>query len=187
MRQRRWLELIKDYDCTISYHPGKANVVADALSRKERLNVMVMAEEVMKDLRKLSIEVCETGVAQVKLYEMTFQPELLQRIQKGQEEVIKEEPEILAKVEKEIRKDEKGIYRFYNRVWIPDIPELKEEILQEAHSSKFSLHPGSTKMYQDLKGSYWWPGMKKDISGWVNKCHSCQTVKAEHQRPSGLL
>ncbi|KAL8124972.1 hypothetical protein AgCh_012593 [Apium graveolens] len=85
------------------------------------------------------------------------------------------------------QKDDKGIYRVNSRIWIPNVVELKHEILQEAHNSRFSIHPGSTKMYQDLKESYWWPNMKKEIAEWISKCYTCQRVKAKHQRPSGLL
>ena len=84
-------------------------------------------------------------------------------------------------------KDEKGIKRFANRIWIPKVEELKGEILSEAHDSRYSIHLGSTKMYQDLKKHYWWPNMKREIADWVRKCLTCQRVKAEHQRPSGLL
>ena len=65
--------------------------------------------------------------------------------------------------------------------------ELKNEILHDAHNSRYSIHPGSTKMYQDLKKNFWWPNMKKEIAEWVSRCDTCQRVKAEHQRPSGLL
>ena len=85
------------------------------------------------------------------------------------------------------QKDDKGILRFSSRIWIPDVTELKHEILHEAHNSRYSIHPGSTKMYRDLKENFWWPNMKKEIAEWVSKCYTCQRVKAEHQRPSGLL
>ncbi|KAL8156538.1 hypothetical protein AgCh_001581 [Apium graveolens] len=65
------------------------------------------------------------------------------------------------------QKDKKGIYRVNSRIWIPNIVELKHEILHEAHNSRFSIHPGSTKMYKDLKESYWWPNMKKEIAEWI--------------------
>ena len=65
--------------------------------------------------------------------------------------------------------------------------ELKNEILHDAHNSRYSIHPGSTKMYQDLKKNFWWPNIKKKIAEWVSRCDTCQRVKAEHQRPSGLL
>lgn len=70
---------------------------------------------------------------------------------------------------------------------IPNDTELKEEILHEAHSSKYTVHPGSTKMYQDIHKHYWWPNMKREIAEWVSKCLTCQRIKAEHQKPSGLL
>ncbi|KAL8110718.1 hypothetical protein AgCh_026455 [Apium graveolens] len=187
MRQQRWLELIKDYDCSINYHPGKANVVADALSRKEKLNAIKIFEELARELEKLEIEVRVMEGNQEKLYEITFRPELMDKIQKCQEEMMDRELDSLTGEELCTQKDSKGMYRFSSRIWIPNVTELRNEILWEAHNSKFSIHPGSTKMYQDLKTHFWWPGMKKEIVSWVNKCHVCQTVKAEHQRPSGLL
>ena len=77
MRQRRWLELIKDYDCTINYHPGKANIVADALSRKERLNMLTMAQELSKEFEKMGIEIRAPSAPTEMICTMTFQQELL--------------------------------------------------------------------------------------------------------------
>ena len=76
---------------------------------------------------------------------------------------------------------------YKDRVCVPDDNDLRKAILEEAHSGSFAIHPGSTKMYQDLKMSFWWSGMKRDISEFVTKCLVCQRVKAEHQVPSGLL
>ena len=76
---------------------------------------------------------------------------------------------------------------YTDRVCVPDDNDLRKAILEEAHSGYFAIHPGSTKMYQDLKMSFWWSGMKRDISEFVTKCLICQRVKAEHQVPSGLL
>jgi len=80
-----------------------------------------------------------------------------------------------------------GILRFRNRLCVANNPELKRELLQESHNSSFSSHPRSTKMYQDLRTRYWWPGIKKDIAEYVARCLTCQQVKVEHQRPGGLL
>ncbi|KAL8094138.1 hypothetical protein AgCh_035848 [Apium graveolens] len=187
MRQRRWLELIKDYDCTIIYHPGKANVVADALSRKEKLNVLSVPEEIYKEFQKLELEIRVCKPDEAKVYSMTFQPELLDKIKKCQEEVMDQDINRLVGEELCTQKDDQGILRFSSRIWIPPVTNLKNEILQEAHSSRYSIHPGSTKMYRDLKENYWWPVMKREIAEWVRKCYTCQKVKVEHQRPSGLL
>ena len=76
---------------------------------------------------------------------------------------------------------------YRGRVCVPNDDELKKSILEEAHSGSFAMHPGSIKMYQDLKISYWWSIMKRDVSEFMTKCMLCQKVKAEHQVPSGLL
>ncbi|KAK5840616.1 hypothetical protein PVK06_009519 [Gossypium arboreum] len=83
--------------------------------------------------------------------------------------------------------DEHGCLRFRNRICVPNDSKLKELILQEAHDSPFALHPGGTKMYQDLRELYWWPSIKRDIVEFVVKCLTCQRVKAEYQVPTGLL
>ena len=163
MRQRRWLELIKDYDCSINYHPGKANVVGDELSRKERLNLLTETEELLKEFEKLEIEVLSSDNIDDRIYAINFQPELLGKIRKYQEEVMNDDVNKLTGEEICTQLDGQGILKFNSRIWIPNVVELKNTILQEAHNSKFSIHPGSTKMYQDLKKNFWWPDMKKDI------------------------
>ncbi|GKE94835.1 putative reverse transcriptase domain-containing protein, partial [Tanacetum coccineum] len=133
IRQRRWIELFSHYDCEIRYHPGKANVVADALSRKERVKPK-----------------------RVRAINMTLQSSIKDRILVAQKEAVDESAGLTL-------------------------------IMDEAHKSKHSVHPGADKMYYDLREMYWWPGMKKDIVEYVSKCLTCLKFKAEHQRPSGLL
>jgi hypothetical protein len=87
----------------------------------------------------------------------------------------------------EFTEDEQGTVWFKDRMCVPDIKSLRETILKEAHDSDYSIHPGSTKMYQDLKRKYWWYGLKRDVAAHVAMCDVCQRVKAEHQRPDGLL
>jgi hypothetical protein len=82
--------------------------------------------------------------------------------------------------------DEQGTVWFKNGLCVPETGDLTETILREAHDSAYSIHPGSTKMYQDLKQRYWWYGMKRDVAAHVALCNTCHRVKAEHQRPAGL-
>ena len=79
------------------------------------------------------------------------------------------------------------ILYYLDRIWVPNRDSLRALLMNEAHKSRYSIHPGADKMYQDLRRTYWWPGMKKDISLYVTKCLTCSKVKAKHQRPSGLL
>ena len=178
LRQRRWIELIKDYDCVIDYHSGKANVVADALSRKT-----------MQTFRALNAHLSLTDDGTI-VTELIARPSLLNRVLEAQ----KKDEKIAAIVSqigngKEIKfiVNEDGVFYYKDRVCVPDDNDLRKAILEEAHSGSFSIHPGSTKMYQDLKMSLWWSEMKRDVSEFVTKCLVCQRVKAEHQVPSGLL
>ncbi|GJW43877.1 putative reverse transcriptase domain-containing protein [Tanacetum coccineum] len=80
-----------------------------------------------------------------------------------------------------------GTLCLHGRSWLPCYGDLRSVIMHESHKSKYSIHPGSEKMYQDMKKLYWWPNMKADIATYVSKCLTCARVKAEHQRSSGLL
>ncbi|KAD6454703.1 hypothetical protein E3N88_09409 [Mikania micrantha] len=167
MRQRRWVELLNDYDCEIRYHPGKANVVADALSRKERV----------KPLR-------------AKALGMTIQTSLIPQIKEAQQQAL-QTPNYLAEelkgLDKKLEVKTDGMLYFKSRIWVPLFGNTRSIILDEAHKSRYSIHPGADKMYKDLKDFYWWPGMKKHIAEYVGRCLTCLRVKDEHQRPSGLL
>ena len=83
--------------------------------------------------------------------------------------------------------DDKGILRINGRICVPKVDSLRHELLQENHRSRLSIHPGVSKMYQDMKRLYWWKGMKRDISIFVSRCATCQQVKADHQKTPGLL
>ena len=80
-----------------------------------------------------------------------------------------------------------GVLRYQGRLCVLDVDGLRERILEEAHDLRYSIHPGATKMYRDLREVYWWNGMKKDIAGFVAKCPNCQQVKAGHMKSGGFL
>nr|GEX87637.1 putative reverse transcriptase domain-containing protein [Tanacetum cinerariifolium] len=128
MRQRRWIKLLSDYGCEIRYHPGKGNVVADALSRKDG-----------EPLRVRSLV-------------MTVHANLPKKILEAQTEAMKGE---------NVKAENLGI---------------RDMVMHESNKSKYSIHPGSDKMYQDLKKFYWWPNMKADIATFVSKCMTCAKI-----------
>jgi hypothetical protein len=189
MRQRRWLELIKDYDLSLQYHPGKANVVADALSRKSYVNCLsteVLPEDLCKGLNDLSSEVVPEG----HVASLIVQPTLMDKIketQKGDEDIEKIKENLKEDKAKGFSEDEQGSVWFGKRICIANDPELRKLIFQEAHETPYSIHPGNTKMYMDLKERFWWNNMKRDIAEYIAKCDVCSRVKAEHQKPAGLL
>jgi hypothetical protein len=155
MRQRRWLELIKDYDLEVHYHPGKANVVADALSRKAHCNHLELepvGDPLCEEMRRLNLEVVHQG----SLCALTAESNLYDRIviaQRNDEDIQTIEQKLAEGDPKYtcFQKDHQDVIWFGKRLVVPVNPEIKKVILDEAHKSKFSIHPGSTKMYQDVK------------------------------------
>nr|GFB41142.1 putative reverse transcriptase domain-containing protein [Tanacetum cinerariifolium] len=95
--------------------------------------------------------------------------------------------EMLKGLDKQLERKEDGGLYLAERIWVPVYGNLRTLIMNEAHAMRYFIHPGAEKMYYDLRGFYWWPGMKKDIAMYVSKCLTCSKVKAEHQKPSGLL
>nr|GEW05709.1 hypothetical protein [Tanacetum cinerariifolium] len=118
MRQRRWIELFSDYECEIRYHPGKANMVANALSRKERVKP------------------------------------------------------------RRIERREDGSLYFLYRIWVTLVGGVRTKIMDETHKTRYFVHPRANKMYHDIKDTYWWPRMKRDIAIYVRKYLMCSKVKA---------
>ena len=137
MRQRRWLELLKDYDFDLNYHPGKANVVADVLSRKSLHMSMLMVRELelIEQFRDMSL-VCEANSDRVKLGMLKLTSSILEEIREGQRSDLKLVDQLTLINQGnggEFKIDENGVMRFGDRVCVLDVPELKKSILEEGH------------------------------------------------------
>nr|GEU59503.1 putative reverse transcriptase domain-containing protein [Tanacetum cinerariifolium] len=180
MRQLCWLKLLTDYDCEIRYHPGKANVVVDALRRKERIKPR---EKRIKPLR-------------VQALVMTVGLELLKQILNAHTKAQKPDnfknKDVGGMIRKDLPTDKlephaDGTLCLHGMSWLPCYGNLRTVIMHESYKLKYSIHPGSDKMYQDMKKLYWWPNIKSNIATNVRKYLTYSKVKAKHQRLSGLL
>ncbi|GJW49781.1 putative reverse transcriptase domain-containing protein [Tanacetum coccineum] len=153
------IELFSDYDCEIRYHPSKANVVADALSRKE----------IVKPKR-------------VRAMNMIHQSSIKDRILVAQKEAVDESVGLQKGLDEMIELRNDGALYYLDRIWVPLKGDVRTLIMDEAHRSKYSVHPGADKMYYDLRDRYWWPGMKKDISPFLMSRVRCAPFEALYGR-----
>nr|GEX60633.1 hypothetical protein [Tanacetum cinerariifolium] len=133
MRQRRWIELFSNYDCKIRYHPGKANVVADALSKKERVKPK-----------------------RVRAMNMTLQSSIKDKILAAQKEAPDESAGLQKGLDEMIERRSDEVLCYLDRIWIPLKGDVRTLIMNETHKSKYSVHPRADKMYYDLRDRYWW-------------------------------
>jgi hypothetical protein len=185
MRQQRWLELIKDYELEVHYHPEKANVIVDVLSRK--------AHCIYLPAVRLTGEESSTRVLpNLSLFNITLMSSLraeiiaAQKDDEGMDHIKRRMREADPKVAC-FREDVEGTLWFKERLVVPRREALKKKILDEAHTSRYSIHPGSTKMYHDLRQQFWWTRMKREATRYVSECDTYQKVKADYMKPGGLL
>lgn len=160
LRQQRWVEFMASYDLDILYTPGKANVVADALSRTAVLSLLEVVPSLLERISS-------------KQESDLMLKRIIRRVKKGQCPSF------------EI--DGQGTLRINGRICVPYDRDLRQKVLSESHRSRLNIHPGILKMYKDMKRVFWWAGMKKDVARFVNICAICQQVKGDQQKPAGLL
>jgi hypothetical protein len=185
MRQRRWLELIKDYEIKVHYHLGKANVMTDALSRMAHYNCLSAVPWTGE-------EPSTRVLPNLSLFNITLTPTLKAKIvaaQKDDEDMghIKRrmregDPKVAC-----FREDAERTLWFKERLVVPRREALKEKILDETHTSRYSIHPGSTKMHHDLRQQFWWTRMKRKAARYVSECDTYRKVKADYMKLGGLL
>jgi len=169
MRQQRWLELIKDYNLEV-------NVVADALSRKQHVGPLL--EEGFNLLHPVLLHNIVVSCS--------LESQMIE-LQKTDPGILHIKRKMKEQDTKHFRVDEKGVLWFDDRLVVPKDRDLRNKILDEAHTSKLSIHSSSSKMYQDLKPRFWWTKMKKEIAAYVARCDTCCRVKEIQLKPAGLL
>jgi hypothetical protein len=185
MRQRRWLELIKDYELEVHYHPGKANVVANTLSRKAHCNYSPV-------VRLIGEESSTRVLPDISLFNITLTPTLRVEIIPAQKidesmghikrRMLEGDPRVAC-----FREDAEGTLWFKERLVVSKREALKKKILDEAHTSRYSIHPESTKMYHDLRQQFLWTRMKHETARYASKCDTCRNIKADYMKPGELL
>ncbi|GKB21225.1 putative reverse transcriptase domain-containing protein [Tanacetum coccineum] len=166
MQQRRWIELFSDYDCEIRYHP----------SQKE-----------LKMQQRRWIELFSDYDCEIRYHPGKANSSIKDMILAAQKEARDESAGLHKCLDEMIEHRNDGALYYLDRIWVPLKGDVRTLIMDEAHKSKYSVHPGADKMYYDLRDRYWWPEMKKDIAVYVSRCLTCLKVKAEPQRSSGLL
>jgi hypothetical protein len=184
MRQRRWLELIKYYELEVHYHPGKANVIADALSHKAHCNYLLAV--------RLTVEESSIWVLpDLSLFNITLTPSLRAKIIAAQKDdegmgqikrrMWEGDPKVTC-----FHEDAEGTLWFKERLVVPKNEALKKKILDEAHTMRYSIHPRSTKMYHDLRQQFWWTRMKCVVACYVSECDTYWRVKDDYMKHGGL-
>jgi hypothetical protein len=156
----------------IQYHPGKANVVADALSRKGQVNnvtTYLIPQELCREMEQLNLGMVNNTEATIMEVESTLEQDI-RKGQKSDEKINVIKAHIHLGKTSDFTEDEQGKVWFKKRICVPEIECLRQLILREAHDSTYSIHPRSTKMYQYMNKKYWWYGLKRDVATYVALC-----------------
>lgn len=180
---------LNEYDFGLNYHPNKANVVANDLSRKSlhMATLMVRKLDLIEQFIYLSL-VCKLTMDSVESGMLKLTNGFLDEIRESQKLDVSLVDRLSSTNEDEyFRVDENGILKFQDRVCVPDVPELKKITLEKRHRCSLSIHPGAINMYQDLEKMFWWLGMKRDVAQFSYSCLTCQNLKIEHQKSYGLM
>ena len=140
-------------------------------------------------MERMGIEIV-MGDSQVFMASLTIQPTLIEKINSSQvddAQIVKIIGEVQEGKIPKFNVSNDGVLRFGNKLCVPNDFALKKEIMVEAHCTPYSMHPGNTKMYHNIRETYWWNNMNREIGQFVEQCLTCQQIKALHQKPSGLL
>ena len=168
LRQRRWIELIKYYECTIEYHLGKANVVANALSRRpmsslSHLRVVYFPQLIELKTLGVRLELAYSGALLVTFHVRHVLIDRIRALRIQDPQIVKLRVEVEYGQRGDFSLSEDGTVVMGQRLCVPDVGDVRRQIMEEANSSAYAMHSGSTKMYHTLQEHYWWKGMKRDI------------------------
>ncbi|KAG8478384.1 hypothetical protein CXB51_028200 [Gossypium anomalum] len=160
LRKRRWIELLKDYECSIKYRLGKANVVANALSRRA-----------VSDLRAMfaRLSLYDDGSLLAELQVRLTWVDKIKEKQLKDESLVACSQQVKEGETSEFGLNSEGILCFRGRICIPKDSDLRQSILKEAHGGLCTMHPGGNRLYHDLRELYWWPGLKREVTEFVGE------------------
>jgi len=182
-RQARWYLKLQDYDFTLQHIPGKTNIKADILSRKDQVNMKEDNKGIQLLKKEMWLRRTTAEITMIGRKTTVEECNILKEIQKNN----MREKEVIQKLGKQdgLTWEEDGVVYIEGRIYIPNNKKIRERILKKNHNSVDVGYLGQYRMLGLLKRTYWWPGLKKDIKKYVQGCFKCQQNKVQHQRKAG--